>query len=68
MVGPMRGKVVIAFFLGLFSLFLFLVVGSEAAASVFGDMAHIIVIVILMGAYFFYLPVPLIAGQSPRAF
>jgi len=53
MVGPMRGKVLIAFFLGLFSLFLFMVVGSEAAASVFGDVAHIIVMVIGVGAYFF---------------
>jgi cytochrome bd-type quinol oxidase subunit 2 len=60
--------VLIAFFLGLFSFVLFMVVGSEAAASVFGDIAHIIVIVIVMGAYFFVCQFHLSRGNPNALF
>jgi len=53
MVGPMKGKVLIAFFLGLFSLYPLMFVGSEATQEFLGDIAAIIVIVIVMMAYFF---------------
>jgi|GEM_PF-776886 len=52
MVGPMKGKVLIAFFLGLFSFILFMFVG-ETADYRLGDIAAYIVIVIVMLAYFF---------------
>ena len=48
-----QGKVLIAFFLGLFSFILFMFVGSEATQEFLGDIAAIIVIVIVMLAYFF---------------
>jgi len=46
-------KVLIAFFLGLFSFLLFMFVGSEATVEFLGDIAATIIIVIVMMAYFF---------------